>query len=120
MRKVQYIALSRCDLWLNVGSKLAITPSGRQSLLDTNSVRPGGVSGYPRAWYRLGSLVRIPLNAYSYTFVATFSWAQIGLGKARQRDLATLDDKSTSSGISGPYARMKMKARTGREKGRHL
>ena len=40
--------------------------------------------------------------------------------KARERDLATFDEKSTSSGNSEPYARQKMKARTGGEKGRHL
>ena len=31
--------------------------------------------------------------------------AQIDLRKARERELATLDDKSTSSGIVEPYAR---------------
>ena len=31
--------------------------------------------------------------------------AQIDLRKARERELATLDEKSTSSGIAGPYAR---------------
>ena len=35
-------------------------------------------------------------------------------------ELATLDEKSTSSGIAEPYARYKLKARTGGEKGRHL
>ena len=34
-----------------------------------------------------------------------FSCAQIDLRKARERELATLDDKSTSSGIAEPYAR---------------
>ena len=81
--------------------------------------RPGGVSGYPRAWYRSVSWVRIPPNAYLYTFVGTFSCAQIDLRKARERELATLDEKSTSSGIAEPFARQKLKARTG-GKGRHL
>ena len=34
-----------------------------------------------------------------------FRCAQIDLRKARQRELATLDEKSTSSGIAEPYAR---------------
>ena len=50
-----------------------------------------------------------------------FSCAQIDLRKARERELATLDGKSTSSGIAVPYARQKLKARTGWEKKRqHL
>ena len=35
----------------------------------------------------------------------TFSCAQIDLRKAQKRELATLDEKSTSSGIAEPYAR---------------
>ena len=38
-------------------------------------------------------------------FVETFSCAQIDVLKARKRELATLDEKSTSSGIAEPYAR---------------
>ena len=34
--------------------------------------------------------------------MGTFSWAQIDLRKARERELATLDEKSTSSGIVEP------------------
>ena len=49
-----------------------------------------------------------------------FSCAQIDVRKARERELATLDEKSKSSGIAGPYARYRLKARTGGEKGRHL
>ena len=67
--------------------------------------RPGGVSSYPRAWYRSVSWVRVPSSAYSYKFVRTFSCAQIDSRKARERELAALDEKSTSSGIAGPYAR---------------
>ena len=46
----------------------------------------------------------------------------IDLRKARERELATLDEKSTSSGIAEPcmYVRYKLKARTEGEKGRHL
>ena len=69
------------------------------------SGRLGGVSGYPRPWYRSVSWVRIPPSAYSYIFVGTFSCAQVDLRKARERELATLDEKSTSSGIAEPYAR---------------
>ena len=36
------------------------------------------------------------------------------------KKLATLDEKPTSSGIAEPYARYKLKARTGGKKGRHL
>ena len=38
-------------------------------------------------------------------FVGTFSCAQIDLRKTRERELATLDEKSTSSGTAEPYAR---------------
>ena len=34
-----------------------------------------------------------------------FCCAQVDLRKARERELATLDEKSTSSGITEPYAR---------------
>ena len=67
--------------------------------------RPGGVSGYPPAWYRSVSRVRAPPSAYSYKFVGTLTCAQIDLRKAPERELATLDEKSTSSGIAEPYAR---------------
>ena len=50
-------------------------------------------------------------------FLFFFSCAQIDLRKARERELATLDEKSTSSGIAEPYARKKFKARTGGEEG---
>ena len=36
-------------------------------------------------------------------FVRTCSCAQIDLRKARKRELATLDEKTTSSGIAEPY-----------------
>ena len=82
--------------------------------------RPVGVSGYPRACYRSVFGVRAPPSTYSYKFVGTFSYAQIDLRKARERELATLDENSTSSGIAEPCARKQLKARTGGEKGRHL
>ena len=45
------------------------------------------------------------LLAYSYKFVGT-SCAQIDWRKARERELATLDEKSTTSnGVAEPYAR---------------
>ena len=44
--------------------------------------RPGGVSGYPRAWYRSVLWVRAPPSA-------SFSCAQIDFRKARERELAT-------------------------------
>ena len=44
-------------------------------------------------------------SAYSNNFVGTFSCAQIDLRKAREGELATLDEKSVSSGIAAPYAR---------------
>ena len=37
--------------------------------------------------------------------MGTFSRAQIDLRKTRERELATLDEKSTSSGIAEHYAR---------------
>ena len=40
-----------------------------------------------------------------HTPVCIFSCAQVGLRKARERELAKLDEKSTSSGIAEPYAR---------------
>ena len=42
------------------------------------------------------------------------------LRKAQEHELATLDEKSTSSEIAEPYARYKLKAKNGGEKGRHL
>ena len=47
------------------------------------------------------------------------SCAQIDVRKTRERELATIDEKSTSNGIAEPYARSKLKARTG-GKGWHL
>ena len=44
-------------------------------------------------------------SAYSYKFVGTISCAQVDLRKLRERELATLEEKSTSSGIAEPYAR---------------
>ena len=44
-----------------------------------------------------------PPSAYSYKFVGTFSCAQIHLRKARERELAALNEKSTSSGITESY-----------------
>ena len=38
---------------------------------------------------------------------------KIDLRKARERELETLDEKSTSSRIAEPYARSKLKALTG-------
>ena len=44
--------------------------------------------------------VRTRINSWGL-----FSCAQIDFRKAREREVATLDEKSTSSGISEPYAR---------------
>ena len=52
-----------------------------------------------------GTTRQLHSSAYSYKFVGTFSCAQIDLQKARERELATLDEKSTSSGVAEPYAR---------------
>ena len=69
--------------------------------------RPGGVSGYPRAWcigqFRDFEYPRV--HICSYKLVGSFSCAQIDLRKARERELATLDKKSRSSGIAEPYSR---------------
>ena len=40
-----------------------------------------------------------------YKFGGTFSCSQIDLRKAREREIATLDEKLTPSGIAEPYAR---------------
>ena len=76
--------------------------------------RPGGVSGYPRAWYRSVSLFVIsnPPECILEQIRGDFSRAQIDLRKTRERELATLDEQPMSSGIAEPYARKKMKART--------
>ena len=42
------------------------------------------------------------------------------LRKTRERELATLDEKPTSTRIAEPYARSLLKATTGGESGRHL
>ena len=67
--------------------------------------RPRGVSGYHRAWYMSVSCARVPPSACMYKFVGNFSCAQIDLRKAREHEVASLDEKSTSSGIAEPYAR---------------
>ena len=46
-----------------------------------------------------------PRVQHSYKFVRTFSCAQIDLRIAREGELATHDEKSTSSGIAELYAR---------------
>ena len=82
---------------------MLVAPVAYQVILEPgiiNAGRPGGVSGYPRAWYyRSVSRVRVPPSAYSYKFIGTFSCEQIDLRKARERQLPTLDEKSTSSGL---------------------
>ena len=45
------------------------------------------------------------VHKYSYKFVGTSSSAHIELWKAREHELATLDEKSTSSRTAEPYAR---------------
>ena len=45
------------------------------------------------------------INSYIYISYLTFSCAQIDLRKARECELATLDENSTSSGSAEPYAR---------------
>ena len=83
-------------------------PPGRPALY--HSLSRCRIRLYPRAWYfRSASWVRIPPSAYSYTFS---SCALIDLRKARERELATLDEKTTSSGCSTLCAK-KMKAITG-------
>ena len=48
--------------------------------------------------------VRWHLFFVQIVFLGTFTCAQIDLRKARERELATLDEKSTSSGIAEPCA----------------
>ena len=64
-----------------------------------------GVSGYPRAWYKGQFREFEPrrVHARINSLELFFSCAQIDLRKARERELATLDEKSTSSGIAEPY-----------------
>ena len=85
----------------------------KQSTTDSQrkAGRPGGISGYRRAWYRSVAWVRIPPSAHSYKFVGTFLALKLTCGKSER--LATIDEKSTSSGIAKPYARWKLKARSG-------
>ena len=45
---------------------------------------------------------------FSINSLGLFSRAHNDLRKARKRELATLDEKSTSSGIAEPYARQKV------------
>ena len=47
----------------------------------------------------------ILVQMYKFAGVGAFSCEQINLRKARERELATFDEKSTSSGIAEPYAR---------------
>ena len=57
----------------------------------------------PGIWSVSGA--RAPPSGYWYKFVGIFSCAQIDLQKVRERGLAKLDERSTSSGIAEPYAR---------------
>ena len=91
-----------------------------QRLLSTTHVN-GTASGYPRVWYTWSVLwVWAAPSAHSYEFVGTFLCAQMDLREARGRELATLDQTSTSSGVAKSYAWQKFKARTEGEKGLHL
>ena len=45
------------------------------------------------------------VHTHSYKFVGIFLCAQIDLRIARERELATLDEISTSSGVAELYAR---------------
>ena len=49
--------------------------------------------------------------------MGTFSCAQIDLRKGRERELATFDGKSTSTGIAEPYARQKNESKNRGEEG---
>ena len=54
----------------------------------------------------------MPPSAYTYKFVGTFSCPQIDLRKARERELATaLDETSTSGGIAEPLCAIKVEAK---------
>ena len=57
------------------------------------------VDGYGTA---TGGIIRSidKIHTGRRVFVGTFSCAQIDLRKVRERELATLDEKSTSSGIA--------------------
>ena len=88
-------ALLKHQFW---GSMLVQIPG------NCNTGRPGGVSGYPRAWYRSVSFVssraaECILVWIRGDFFLCTNWL---LRKARERELATLDEKSTSSGIAEP------------------
>ena len=76
---------------------------------------PGGVSGYPRAWYGgqfpefESSRMRTRIH-----FRGTFSCAIIDMRKARERELATPGEKIDDQWVLNPiYAQNQMKAITG-------
>ena len=74
--------------------------------------RPGGVSGYPRSWYQVKFREFESSRVHTrIIFVGTFSCARSDLRKAREREFATVDEKSTSSGIAGTYARIKIEGK---------
>ena len=54
---------------------------------------------------------------HSYKFVGSFSCAQIDLRKARERELATFDEKSTSSGRAEPRYAIKVAGKNRGEEG---
>ena len=82
----------------------------------------GGSLGRERGNTILVSFVSLnPPSAYSSCKVfGTFACAQNDLCKAQERELAKLDEKSTSSGIAEPYARQTLKSRIGGKEGPHL
>ena len=76
--------------------------------------RPGGVSGYPRAWYRSVSRVRIPPSAYSNTFVGTFVLGtNLTCGKRESVSSQHSMENRRAVGLLNPVGKNKLKARTG-------
>ena len=75
---------------------------------NNNNIRAGRPGGVWQVIFEPGiigqfSWVWVP---HSYKFGRTFSCAQIDLREARERELATFDEKSTSSAIiAEPYGR---------------
>ena len=78
---------------------------------------PGGLVGYPRDYRNQFC----EFNSHRvHTLAGTSSWIKKWSAESARAWVSNIRWKSTSSANAEPYARYKLKAHTGEEKGRHL
>ena len=76
----RWLFKSKANARMNSSSILVLTPLNHRGHRLYITHFPGGVSGYPRAWYRPASWVRIPPCTYSYNFPWYFFLCTYRLG----------------------------------------